>query len=223
MVFGLQFSQGVVGRWRWADSTPATIGTLPLSFVKAGPLFLRYGKVEAVAVDSGYVVLLPMDAGLRLLNREGKATGHVSIPHRVRRGNDEGTLLKQVAQGRSGRPFEYLGSMAAGLHRLSNGAFAVLMLDVDASRDGSGAEPTGARYYVSVVQADFKKACVDGLVPLTTDTPLPFPGFAGDTLVALARQVAPDNSVRSVVYRYGVSLARCEWLDTGGVRAVETP
>ncbi len=218
VVVGLQFAAGIVARWRWVDSGATIVGAIPARLAKAGPLPLRYGKIDAVPFPNGYVVLLPLDPGLQLLDRKGKPLGRVILPRRVRRGNDEGLLAKQVAREAQGRPFEYLGSMAAGLSRLSSGHFAVLMLDVDAARDGSGAEPTGARYYLVVVDSDFRKACVDGLVPLVSDAPLPFPGFVHDTLVALARQVAPGNTVRSVVYRYGVSLSRCRWLETGGVR-----
>ena len=218
VVFGLQFASGIVSRWHWVDSVARIVGAIPAGWNKAGRLPLQYGKVEAVPFPNGYVALLPLDAGLRLLDRDGNPLGQVVLPRRVRRGNDEGLLAKQAAQEAGGRPFEYLGSMAAGLYRLSSGHYAVLMLDVDAARDGSGAEPTGARYYLVVVDPDFRKACVDGLVPLVSDAPLPFPGFVHDTLIALARQVLPGNTVRSVVYRYRVSLSQCRWLETGGIR-----
>ena len=223
VVFGLQFSTSILARWAWADSGQATIGAVPSNLASAGPLLFRYGKVEAVPTSAGYVALLPLDPGLRLLDRNGVPNGQVVLPHRARRGNDEGLLARQVALEQKHRPFEYLGSMAAGLSRMSNGNLAVLMLDVDVPTGGPGAEPTGARYYLTIVQPDFAMACVDGLVPLTTDAPLPFPGFVGDTLVALARQVMPDNTVRSVVYRYHISLAKCQWLDTGGIRAPKVP
>ena len=90
VVFGLQFGSGLLSRWRWADSGVTAIGVLPPGLIKAGPLLLKYGKIDAVPYENGYVVLLPLDAGLQLLDRVGKPLGRVVLPRRARRGADPG-------------------------------------------------------------------------------------------------------------------------------------
>ena len=90
---------------------------------------------------------------------------------------------------------------------------ATVHLDVDQPK-GRG-EPANPRYYISVVSAERRRACVDGRLPLRSDTPLPFPGLQGDTIVALARRIASDNSLTTLVFRYRIDTTNCNWIETG--------
>jgi hypothetical protein len=72
--------------------------------------------------------------------------------------------------------------------------------------------------WLSLVSADRKHACVDGSVPVHGGGH-PYVGFVGDTLL-VTEQEAQDDPVRTVIHRYLVSAAGCEWEELKGRPAV---
>ncbi|MGE3600748.1 MAG: hypothetical protein AB7N70_34940 [Dehalococcoidia bacterium] len=89
----------------------------------------------------------------------------------------------------------------------------MLTLDVDPALTG---EPTNPRYYLSVISAGLDTACVDGLIPFESDSPLPMPHAVGDTLLTLERRIDHDR-LRTILFRYQIDTQGCDWMpvDTG--------
>lgn len=209
VTFGAQFSSGLIGRFIVAAgdvSLFGLFGDLPPAVGALGGTFFRYGRIETVPVGSDWLVLSPAEPGLRLITNRGELKARVDIPATRRRGVPPDLAQRHRTLGPGGH-FRYLGSMAAGLWRLSSGTIVLIMMDVDAN---GPSEPTNPRYFVTLISPDLKTACIDGLLPFPSDSPLPTPYLVRDTLVALARRIDNDR-LRTIVYRYAIDADACEW------------
>jgi hypothetical protein len=68
--------------------------------------------------------------------------------------------------------------------------------------------------YVSVVDVERRRACVDGALIGPSD-PAPVATFRGDTLYVLYQDVGPTGSAETIVKRMRVDLLSCSWETTG--------
>ncbi len=215
--FAVHPSGAVAGRWAWTGDRVDTLGRLPDRLVRGGLFYMMYGRPEILPADSGYLALIPTEPGLRLLDRRAQETAWVPLPRARRRGTPGDLIEIHEKHAAEGLPFQFLGSVAMGLHRLPGGEIAVLFADVDVVRPPPRPEFGNIRLFLSLLAPDLTRACVDAPIPLETDaTPLPL--FRGDTLYALSRVVTADNRVRSRLLAYRVSADGCEWVPTGGPR-----
>lgn len=214
--FPVHLGPSLIGAWVRQNDSILGLGHLPLRLNQAMPVYVRSGRSDAVVGDSGFVVLLPTEPGLYLLDSSGHPTGRVRIPSVRRRGEPPDLVERQLAELRA-KHFGPIGSSSASLHQLSNGELAIVHYDVDFV----GRYPAGRfenfRLYASLVSRDRSLACVDGLLPVGGTDPT-FPIFVGDSMFILIRRVTPDDQVTSTVYNIRVSDVGCDWISTGGIR-----
>jgi hypothetical protein len=195
----------VAGRFTLTDRQLQPISGLP-QVMRESPPFAAIHAMSQVLVsgDTLYLGLSGVDSlvamGLNAPSRES-----IKIPAKHRRAMAEDAIAGFFNKP---RPFEELfqaSSFFFGLQRLSDGRFAALHFDQDRKDRGITSNP-----YLSVISADRRQACVDGSVPLTSDSRM-VPAFRGDTLMILS-QSAVNASVRTVVYAYTIRTDRCHWI-----------
>ncbi len=109
------------------------------------------------------------------------------------------------------KPYE-ASSMLTGLHRLSTGETVVFHHDAVLV----GEQPHGtvkADIWVTVISADRKKACVDGLVPHSREM-RPIHSVARDTIFLLDRRLnEAEDALDSWVRLYRIDTSGCTWVD----------
>ncbi|HET7040709.1 MAG TPA: hypothetical protein VFI13_01760, partial [Gemmatimonadales bacterium] len=215
--FALHMSPGMLGRWHLGDSAVASVGTLPAELLAHPEQVITHGRPAAVTTASGLAIFYPAEPRLLLIDGNGNVRGTVRLPA-ARRVGEPTTLLTAPAAGRSAGPPKLTpASSADGAQRRADGSVLLAHLDVDRIVGPDGKIRMGDfRLWVSLLRPDLSAACVDGLVPVTTDIP-PVPVFRGDTIFVLGRRVLDDGKVRSVVYAFDVGSAGCDWIPTGGV------
>jgi len=211
-VFSLPGSPALVGTWDFRYDSVSVAGALPANLMSAFPTYMQYGHLEIAPWRDGYLAQVPTLAALQQLDSSGAVVGQVHLPAVRRRGQTDDLLLRQQQQQADGHGSTHLGSLAATLGVLSTGEVAAIQVDLDTERNAQGPDFRNLRYYVSILSADLHRACLDALVPFTSDVPFPIPHLMGDTLVTLSRVVGADDTVRTVVYRFGISSKGCEWV-----------
>ncbi len=215
-VFSLPGSPSLIGMWHAGNDSVAVLGMIPPEVMVSLPTYMQYGHLELIPWKDGFLAQVPTMPGLQKLDATGLVVGQVSLPVVRRRGQPTDLLSRHQEQEAAGKPFDYIGSAAATVGYLSTGELVVVQVDIDVENGPQRQEFTNLRYYVSLVTADLQQACADALVPFASDSPFPIPHLSGDTLVALARVVSPDDSVRTVVYRYAISSKGCRWIPGQG-------
>ncbi len=210
--FSLPLNSAIVGIWHLGQDSVTMIGALPNELMSAFPTYAQYGHLEIVPWRGGYLAQVPTLAALLQLDSSGAVVGEVTLPAVRRRGQTDDLLLRQQQQEADGSSFTHLGSVAATLGVLSSGEVAAIQVDIDTEQTDQRREFGNLRYYVSILSSDLTRACLDALVPFTSDVPFPIPHLMGDTLVALTRVVGADDTVRTVVYRFGISSKGCTWV-----------
>jgi hypothetical protein len=216
VVFGLQPSTSLVGRWNWRTGAVVELGQLPPAVAGSGAYYFQYGQVEAVPTESGYIAQVPTVPGLQLLDRDGRPTGTVAVPAVRRRGTPDDLLERHRQSGNGATRF--FGSVAITLDRLPSGNLAVVSADLDVVREAPR-EYGNIRFFLSVVSADFERACVDLPIPFESDELYPWPSFADGRLIVITRRLAGDDAVSTVVHTYEIRDDHCDWIPTGGVGA----
>lgn len=222
LVFALVASTNMVGQLAGTRDALITLGGLPPQVSSTDFVFLMYGRPEVVPDEGRFLAQFPTFPGIQILDSASRFAGMVDLPTRLRRGTPLDLVERHMQAFATKKPFQYLGSLAGSLQRLSDGSLAVLNVDLDlppGERGKPPPDPTNVRYYVSVVSADDEQACLDGVLPFTSDAVMPIPSFAGDTLLALSRRVVGETELRTVLYRYLIDTTGCQWVPTGGVRA----
>jgi 6-bladed beta-propeller len=200
--------------WSWGEAPPALHEAMSA---------YSQGEPSIARRDEGWLALFPAEAPLYLLDRSGRIKGTVALPTRRRTGVPAG-LADSLAHLAS---FHYAQSLAMAIHRRANGDYLVVHLDADARLDSLASPASGGRllfsnlrYWVSLISADLRRACVDGLTPLDPDNMIA-PFFRGDTLYFLPRTVDAGGGLRTVLHWYAVDDAGCDWLPTGGPRRAD--
>ncbi len=211
-VFSLPGSPSLIGVWHAGQDSTEVLGMVPPEVMAGLPTYMQYGHLELIPWSDGFLAQVPTMPGLHQLDAAGLVVGHVPLPAVKRRGQPTDLLLRHQEKESAGQPFAYIGSAAATLGHLSSGEVAVVQVDIDVENGPQRQEFTNLRYYVSIVSADLQRTCADALVPFTSDSPFPIPHLTGDTLVALARVVSPNDSVHTIVYRYAISSNGCRWM-----------
>lgn len=125
---------------------------------------------------------------------------------------------------RKGAPTKLLprlrGDQQLGLQAANHVSQPIAMRWLDSSRVGVvtvDPDRMSPRYrgdaYVSVVDVEHRKACVDGALDVPSD-PAPVASFRGDTLVVLYQDVGADGGAETIVKRFRLDLQKCTWETT---------
>jgi hypothetical protein len=138
------------------------------------------------------------------------------VPAARRRGTPPGLLdeHRKAASGHGG--FRYLGSSPGGVFHRSTGELVIANVDVERTPALRGMEYRLSSYFVTVLSPDFRRACLDAVVPVRSDA-ISLPLMVRDTLYMLSRVVTDDGGVRMVLYSLDVSTKGCDWVPTGGM------
>jgi hypothetical protein len=199
-----QASETGIMRWD-GDSSFRRFFPFPQSYKQNPPL---RGIFTIVALDTWGDTLVGGYSGsndIVFLDTAGRELQRVGLPVARRKGVTAAGLTRLAAPD---TPFPERFSALSGLfqlHRLSSGQIAALHMDQ--VLDGNAIESVA---YLSLLSADRKHACVDGTVPVHGGGH-PFTSFQGDTLM-VTEQEAQSDPVQTVIHRYLVSAARCEWV-----------
>ena len=198
------------GIMRWdGGSTFQRLFPFPRSYKQNPPL---RGIFTIVALDVWSDTVVGGYSGsndIVFLDTAGHELQRIGLPVGRRKGVTAAGLATLAAPE---TPFPERFSALSGLfqlHRLSSGQIAALHMDQ--VLDGNAIESVA---YLSLLSADRKHACVDGMVPVHGGGH-PYTGFQGDTLL-VTEQEAQTEPVQTVVHRYLVVSDGCEWVAIAG-------
>jgi hypothetical protein len=189
-----------LGTWAPGEGTVRPAGTIPPEFTRSEPLAGIYTGVEVAAwgdtVLAGYEGL----NRLTLFRGDGTPIRSFRVPVRARRGE-----LPNIVQAM--KRLDFPGQFSANsvlfrLERLPSGNFA--LVHYDQTIDG---QLITARVYLTLLSADFSRACVDREIPVSHDAQ-PYTAFRGDTLYVVQQQVKEERA-RTFVDRYLVDEQAC--------------
>ena len=204
--FGGVDHASATGIARWAgDSSYRRIFPFPGPYRASPPLA---GIYTIVALDAWQDTVIAGYSGTNeivVMDTAGHELDHFDLPVARRKGVTEEGLRKFSEPG---TPFPDMFSALSGLfqlHRLSSGQVAAVHMDQ--LLDGNAIESVP---FVSLISADRKRACVDGVIPLHGGGH-PFTLFRGDTLL-ITEQEAQAEPVRTVIHRYLISAEGCAWV-----------
>ncbi|MHB1328381.1 MAG: hypothetical protein ACYC2K_09280, partial [Gemmatimonadales bacterium] len=167
-------------------------------------LYMVYGFQNVAVLGNRLVAQLPMTPGIVFLEPDGTMTGGMTYPPNGSRGIPKDLAERQGLVRDPTAPM--LGSSAIGLGVLSSGHVAVLTAEFDRPD-----KPENVRFYLTLVDVDQKRACVDLPLPVVTEALLPLPVFRDDQIIFLAQHSDSEPSVRSVLYRFEIHPNACEW------------
>lgn len=221
VTFAVHLGAQLAARWDWRTDSLTLFGRLPPSRRRAISVAMLYGRSEILPTRSGYVALLPAEQGVDVFDRNGIPTASVIVPAARRRGEPPDLFDRQIHLRRDD-PDPILASSSAGIALLPSGETMIAKLDmrnfsVAAQRSRFG----DFRLYVSLLSPDLTRACVDALVPVSTDV-APIPLFTADTMFVLSRTVRPDNTVKTMLYALVIRDDHCDWVPTTRVTVADT-
>ena len=189
-----------LGTWAPGEPTVRPVGTIPSEFTQSEPLAGIYTGVEVAAwgdtVLAGYEGL----NRLTLYRSNGTPIRSLRVPTRARRGE-----LPNIVQAM--KRLDFPGQFSANsvlfrLERLPSGNFA--LVHYDQKIDG---QLITARVYLTLLSADFSRACVDREIPVSRDAQ-PYTAFRGDTLYVVQQEVKEEKS-RTFVDRWLIDERAC--------------
>lgn len=216
---GASFTRALVANWWSGADTMGTMLQAPQWIWERRLPAMRYGRTEALVYgDSVFMAIAGVD-GIAMANRGGELRQIITFPAVRRKGIPEDV----VASGRQSRASNDLappGSSVIGFSRLADGAFVVVYLDLEQLRalERNANEvrrlPTFGNYqlWITVVRPDLSSACVDGSVPINSDS-YPSVHFAGDTLNVLSRLIQGDSVVTRVT-AFKIATSACKWVQS---------
>ena len=207
-----------VAVWRYPGQGIDHVVPLPKEYVRSA--LRRDGAIGRFAAfhSPGSVVawsdtLLAAMSGLNQIfvaKLDGSILDTLSPPPSRRRGVPS-DIQQTLDDPMFGEPYE-ASSMLTGLHRLSTGETVVFHHDEVLV----GEQPHGtvkADIWVTVISADRKKACVDGLVPHSREM-RPIHSVAQDTIFLLDRRLnEAEDALDSWVRLYRIDTSGCTWVD----------
>jgi hypothetical protein len=204
----------VLMAWHFAgDSFAALSEQIPFEATDWQRVAMSTG-IPGVAMADSTLVLWQPAIGLSLHRQGGEFVHSVEVPALRRRGEGQALTARQQ-ELRNERSDSMVISGALGIGTLTSGELVLVSMDADrTTTNGRDAREHNIRMYLTVLDPAITRACVDGLVPLATDA-LSTPIFRDDAVHFLARQVTNEGTVRSIVYRYRVDVAGCEWVPLG--------
>lgn len=197
-----------VAVWNPRSDRLAYMPPLPPEYLLSPELAGIYDGSSLAAWSDSLLVGFTGSNDLFLANDQGAVLGTVGVPVRRRRGipPDFASRLKAL---QFPEMFS-LGSMLFDLHRLSDGRTA--LVHFDQTIDG---RLVTARVFLSLLSADRRRACVDGEVPVSTDSQ-PLVAFRGDTLLVLEQRITSGDRPVTILRSFRIDDSHCDWIPTGG-------
>lgn len=178
---------------------------------------LQHGRPEVLRMGSQTLAVFPAEDGAHLIDSSGERMAYVPLPTRFRRGVPS-TLFAEAAKRQSDRDnpkaIEPVGSMIMGLHRLETGHVLVVFMDVDQIERAKPEAPVRGlygnyRFYLTLLDPDLSRACVDAEVRLRTDI-VPVPFFRGDSMFVIEKAVLANDSVQTRIRSFTILPTQCE-------------
>lgn len=205
-------------RWELATDAFAPWGRIPSVFGRSSVAYSRGGEPSLAPSGPRWVVQMPADNRLFITDSTGVAQSFVHLPRRARKGVPDDLLEQTAAMTDSTRTV--LASISGGIKQLDDGSYLLVHVDTDYELVGEQVHYVNSVYWVSILSADFSRACVDEPIRFPTiDRARPL--FAGDTLMLLARDVDDRGEQSTMLRRYMVSAEGCAWIDTGGLTTLD--
>lgn len=216
VLFAQRLGQQPFVRWDVARDSIAGFGAAEPLEAGAVPVQMSLGIPGVVQVDSLLLGWRPAESGVSVFSLRGDRIGRFAVPRSRRRGEPEDFVSAQRAAWQVRRD-SLVGSLTAGVHRMSDGRILLVSIDQDGTiGPNRKVRYSNFRYFVSVLSADLKSACVDARVPFTTDA-VTIPAFVNDELVMLGRTVTDANAVVSSVERFSIRTDQCKWFPVGKI------
>lgn len=203
---GLRFASGTsLSELRTNEPGERSFGPIPDRFVAGSPLTGIFHRVFAAPLDDGAIVI-----GFEPLS-ELVAVGEgivEQVPRSRRRGTPD-DLEERIMQA-MGHAYEEVFAQGSVLSFLTAiGPGLVLLIHQDLAPE-LPAVPKGV--FMTVVDLNDRKACVDTPVPFRPDTPATFAWHA-DRLGVLQQEVGLGGAAPTVLRWYTVDLEACDWAD----------
>lgn len=219
--FALTAADSVLGVWEWQTGVPVARGASSPRIKTNQLTVLQHGRPEVVRHKNGWLAVFAAEPGLHVLDSSANRIAVIPLPSRTRRGVPPGIFelaAKRYSNPTAPRALEPIGSMVAGMARLSSGEIAVVFLDAEQIAVAKrGASPDALfgniALRVSLVSDDLSEICIDGRIPVKTEV-APIPFFSGDTIFVLAKQLVEDT-VDVRVRGFVIRPAKCRWEPIG--------
>lgn len=192
-----------VARWNLQTDSLHYMVALPREYRESPPLAGIYNGSFVVPWADTLLVALQGSSTVHLHAPDGRPIDSVRVPAVARRG-----VPDDIVQRFKTMSYPEMFSAASGvfaLQRLADGKVAVVHFDQEAQ----GSLIT-ARAFVSVLSADRRRACVDGTLPVSTDTQ-PAVLFRGDTLVVMQQRLSADDRAETSIAGYLLDTCGCRW------------
>jgi hypothetical protein len=193
------------------------LGQLPSAYSQSAPLAAVHSLITAEAAGSDYLIgFSGSQAELALADGDGEIQRWITIPRRLRRGVPTDVAQRFLEPG----PFPELfaaSSFLFGFHQTSRG---VVVIHHDQDLVGKIIQ---AAVFVSLVTPDLTSSCVDGRLPIESQS-LPVHTFQGDTLLFLTQTTNERMEARTLVSRWRVLPDSSAWVPTSiepGSRSTE--
>lgn len=191
------------------DSGLWLFGSRPSAYDAFPALGGIYGLISLTRGRDGIVLGVPgLDSIYLLSSVDGARLGQAWIPAVRRRpaATSVEELHKIFGVPRDPTEIWQATSFLMGMHTLSTGETLVLHMDQDLQGQAISSRP-----FVSLISADLRRACLDTLIPLESDSRIVH-AFHGDDVLFLT-QTADQGPVLTQVHRYRVSSDGCTWRD----------
>jgi hypothetical protein len=177
----------------------------PLARNRATAEFFSFMRLAKIGNADTIALAIQSTDYLFLGSFESGPYDSVRVPPIRRRGSQPALLGKVTDDPRTIYPALYQLSVPWALSRLSSGRLAYVATDQELV-----SQRLVGRLFVSVVDFENRRACVDAEVPGPSD-PQPWATFRGDTLLVLVQDVDDGMKPRTVIRKYLLSDDNCNW------------
>ena len=196
-----------------ADVLQSTMLMIPADYREL-PELTMFDIVSIAAVPGGLVYGVSAASTLWWVSATGIGRDSIDLPVRRRRGFPDGSrhLFANRQTFDFKKAIESVSDLS-GIWAMSDGRLILWHNDGIAEMRGSRLARLSGTPFVSLVSADFQRACVD--TPMqTSGNSRPRLAFARDTLYVLDQVVSDsgESGVQAVVRRYSVDDTTCEWV-----------
>lgn len=210
-VSGVRYGTGTsLRRVTLGGGEDAAISLIPSEYVESGPLGGIFHRVPfALWADTLLVGFEPLDR-LFLVSPARAVIDTLTIPSVNRRGTParpREALVEALERGPYREVFAVLSTLRE-FERRSDGSFVLVYSDHRPAESGVTSE-----LFVTVLDSDRTRACVDASVPLGADAQ-PAVGFAGNDLLVIEQVLVGLDAV-PVLKRFSVDVSACDWLEVG--------
>ncbi|HEX6746508.1 MAG TPA: hypothetical protein VF092_04375 [Longimicrobium sp.] len=189
-----------VGVWEPGDGEVRGLGSIPAQFTQSAPLAGIYSGAEVAAWNDTVLVGYEGLNRLTFFRPDGSEIRTLRVPVRARKG-EMPDLVHSIEHLDFPEQFS-ANSVLFRIARLPGGNFALVYYDQ--TIDGS---LITARVFLTLLSADFSRACVDRELPVSRDAQ-PYTAFRGDTLY-IVQQAVRGEKASAYVDRYVIDEHAC--------------